>query len=620
MVLVSKLRITLDKKIDSLSLEEQKILLKQLEHPRMNRANYNHDFGSKHVKIGVIGDTHIGHKMFDEEFFMKAVSYFNKEKVSAVYHVGDILEGMSGREGHIYELSKIGFQSQIKYASELFNEFKVPVFGITGNHDQWYLKKNNAGVDVGSELEKSVKKFTYLGMNEADVFLNGKIKMKLFHPNDGSAYATCFDDKTEILTEDGWKLFKDLSNERVATLNLNKDEFEWQTPTEVTDKEYDGKLLHFKARTFDLLVTPNHRMLVRKYPNNLLQSRVKNFIMPKKSHRKINFDWVVKEAKELKNCKRQEWQMKRTCSNWQGKLIEEIDIPFRKSKNNVKVHHFGKQHIDDVAELIAWYVTEGHIRKSKLQIAQYKKINPENFASIVDLFRRMGVEPKQSRDRDITFGSMELCEWLLSECGSGSKYKHLPKWLKNQPRDVLQIVFDTMIAGDGWVSGDGFGYRSISKQLLSDFEEIAIKLGYAVTENGDSVSISKVQVMPTINFKPTEIDYRGRIYCVSVPNSYIMVRRNGRAVWSGNSYKLQKLMESFGGGEKPHLLFEGHYHKALYMFNRNIHGFESGTLMGQSEFMRLKKIPAHKGFWCVDLWIGDKSIERLKPEFLAKYD
>jgi len=34
---------------------------------------------------------------------------------------------------------------------------------------------------------------------------------------------------------------------------------------------------------------------------------------------------------------------------------------------------------------------------------------------------------------------------------------------------------------------------------------------------------------------PIFIPYRGKVYCVSVPNHIIYVRRNGKAVWSGNS-------------------------------------------------------------------------------------
>ena len=145
-------------------------------------------------KIGIISDTHIGHEMFDEGLFKHAGQVFRKEKVEAVYHSGDILEGMSGRDGQVFELAQIGFSQQINYAEELFKKYfkGLQVYGITGNHDDWYKKRNNGGISVGEELEKRVPNFHFLGENEADVTLNPGITMKLFHPGDGTAYATSY--------------------------------------------------------------------------------------------------------------------------------------------------------------------------------------------------------------------------------------------------------------------------------------------------------------------------------------------------------------------------------------------------------------------------------------------
>jgi len=37
------------------------------------------------------------------------------------------------------------------------------------------------------------------GYGEGDLVIGDTIRLKLFHPNDGTAYASCFDDETEIL-------------------------------------------------------------------------------------------------------------------------------------------------------------------------------------------------------------------------------------------------------------------------------------------------------------------------------------------------------------------------------------------------------------------------------------
>ena len=94
--------------------------------------------------------------------------------------------------------------------------------------------------------------------------------------------------------------------------------------------------------------------------------------------------------------------------------------------------------------------------------------------------------------------------------------------------------------------------------------------------------------------------------------------RDGTAY--ADSYKIQKLIESFTGGEKPNVVLSGHYHKSLFLARRNVFGFECGTLCGQSRFMRGKKLQAHQGFGIIDLYVGDEGVDRLKHEWIQLYE
>jgi len=182
----------LEQLLTNMSKSEQKTLLTQLKYPKSIKKTYEHKFPRKRARFGVISDTHIGAESFDEDAMLKTFDFFKKEKVDAIYHCGDILEGMSGRPGHIYELKQVGLDAQLNYAADLLSQTDIPIYGITGNHDQWYMKKGDMGVDVGTLLENKLKNFTYLGMNEADIIMGKGVKMKLMHPNDGSAYATSY--------------------------------------------------------------------------------------------------------------------------------------------------------------------------------------------------------------------------------------------------------------------------------------------------------------------------------------------------------------------------------------------------------------------------------------------
>ena len=72
------------------------------------------------------------------------------------------------------------------------------------------------------------------------------------------------------------------------------------------------------------------------------------------------------------------------------------------------------------------------------------------------------------------------------------------------------------------------------------------------------------------------------------------------------SYRPQKWVESFCGGDKPNVLLMGHVHKQCYIFERNVHIFSGGCLSLQSAWMKSKRLAAHSGFWIIDLWIGKK--------------
>lgn len=73
--------------------------------------------------------------------------------------------------------------------------------------------------------------------------------------------APCFDEQTEILTDSGWKLFKNLDGtEKVASRVEGKLEFVY--PSEYFDYLVEGELVGYKSRDIDFLITPHHKCLV----------------------------------------------------------------------------------------------------------------------------------------------------------------------------------------------------------------------------------------------------------------------------------------------------------------------------------------------------------------------
>jgi hypothetical protein len=104
-------------------------------------------------------------------------------------------------------------------------------------------------------------------------------------------------------------------------------------------------------------------------------------------------------------------------------------------------------------------------------------------------------------------------------------------------------------------------------------------------------------------------------------DSWIRVMHAGGGSAYATSYAPQKIVESLQGGEKPAVLFIGHYHKLSYNLIRNVHTIQCGCTEDQTIFMRKRKIEAHVGGGLVHL-SRDKNgiINRVRTEFITAFD
>lgn len=98
-----------------------------------------------------------------------------------------------------------------------------------------------------------------------------------------------------------------------------------------------------------------------------------------------------------------------------------------------------------------------------------------------------------------------------------------------------------------------------------------------------------------------------------------------RHPWDGTayaiSYKPQKIIDAMSGGEKPNLLAVGNYHKAEYLFYRNVHCIQVGCFQGQTPFMRGRGLAANLGGWIVEADVDSTgTLERIAPEFIPFYN
>ncbi|MEY4386228.1 MAG: hypothetical protein RLY20_1511 [Verrucomicrobiota bacterium] len=76
-------------------------------------------------------------------------------------------------------------------------------------------------------------------------------------------------------------------------------------------------------------------------------------------------------------------------------------------------------------------------------------------------------------------------------------------------------------------------------------------------------------------------------------STIVKVQHPGGGSAYARSYTAQKQVEAFEGGEKPHILIQGHYHVSNYMQDRNIHviglpGFQDQTIFARKKRLRME--------------------------------
>jgi len=345
----------------------------------------------------------------------------------------------------------------------------------------------------------------------------------------------CYDKKTEILTSNGFKLIKNVTKkDLLATFNPKTKTLEYHKPTAIQKIRFKGKLINFKSKSYNLLVTPDHKIWCKKTPRS---------------------PYLFVEAEELVRSKTA-YSTRLSCyaDNWIGKKMKSYTIPAQRDTINRSMsnsHQKGdkkKIPMEKWIEFIGWYISEGSMFKTSrnyiVTISQHFNHNKNNFNRIVSLTKDMGFIPYFTKDKkEIRIFSKQLYKALKKLFAKGAINKRIPPEFKQLSKKHLKILYETLMKGDGDYRGNR--YTTKSKQLADDFCELLLKLSKSGTVSHDSVcyriSISDKNAPQLGNNRTKKlyvksIPYDGYVYDVTVQNHLIFVRRNGKACWSSNCY------------------------------------------------------------------------------------
>lgn len=370
-----------------------------------------------------------------------------------------------------------------------------------------------------------------------------------------------------ICTKEGWKRFEDISeDEEILTLNTTTNQIEIQQINKRIYEPYKGKMYKIKNKnTLDITVTPNHRLLLLSPKNEYIYVTAKELYDNKKSYLFNGKYKIVKEAV------------------WNAPYNENYIIPAVKltDLNNRLPNILKERYTEDLViksedwfAFLGIYLADGHcggtvcnVYKNDGYDVVITQKKPKTQKIIEELLDKLPLKYRTQNFEDgkkqYHIADARLYDYLFPLGNSHTKY--IPFDIKQASSDLLKILFDWFMLGDGrsvnskqltWSKKESV--FSTSKQLILDLKEIQLKINKSgnITEylpkdryiGNRLIKQENTHLQYNLNLSQTkhiyldrrnvtiaEIDFDDYVACVNVPNGNFYVMVNGKSHWTGNS-------------------------------------------------------------------------------------
>lgn len=441
----------------------------------------------------------------------------------------------------------------------------------------------------------------------------------------------CYSEDTEVLSISGWKLIKDLyMGELILTFNPTNSKCYFQSVLQLHKSFYDGEMVHIKTHNhIDLLLTPNHTVLFK----DRIRSKNSKIYKTLGKLGKVN-DWRKVEASSLPN----------------GNIDMPVSYPTA-DKEDYPIE-------DNKLKILAWIITEGFRCQRTtntgnlgdgISITQSLKVNPSNCVEIRNCFTNLNIHYTERIRSD----GHKCLDFHISPNLVRQHFNHLldqtnlhiiPLWiLQNCSKRQLNIFFQTLIKGDGTerrslgvcisnvfftdlrINADRMsylchllGYKSFiyTRQHTTPLSRRDLKYRYHVNINLTNNHPERKKGNKndtTITYgKVGKAIYKGYVYCPTVANAFIIVRRNDKSCICGNSAYASILMNCI---DYRH----GEWKKIDHFDPTSHYGYYKGTVNMTADFHPIvyartnEQSTTPKGEW------ERKSLKE-ELEFITKYE
>jgi len=367
-------------------------------------------------------------------------------------------------------------------------------------------------------------------------------KLSYSHPIFMGVDWGCHDEETRILTEDGFRYFRELTGkERVAQWDPDTRKMTFVEPKVLTVRDWDKPLLHFKTDGYDLMVTDTHRM---------------------RTGTRQSSAWLTESAG--KTAARGGAAKFVGYVGWDGEERETFMLPGVARSAGYAGSAARELRMDDWLELLGYFISEGGVclrgddqKPYCIKMSQRASANHEKALAMKACMGRLGIPfsefpNEETSDLNWTICGKQYWRWYADNIGMHGDAKRIPREFLALSKRQLRILFEALVDGDG--SRDpregctGGSYFSTSRALCEDFQELCIRLGMRciVSLHAEAAGNRKTRwraswsegrdhCFNAPNKNVEHVPYSGKVYCCAVPSGYIVTERNGRIAYQGNT-------------------------------------------------------------------------------------
>lgn len=335
----------------------------------------------------------------------------------------------------------------------------------------------------------------------------------------------CYDDQTEILIQRDNEIqfapfSKLIDSDLVAAYNIATNSYSFEKPKSLYSSDFNGELHYFNHKSFDLMVTENHNMLISK------KNHKKDYELRRAGLPRIDV-WDDYALVPARNCAGA-YRMKTSAFNKDGHLVN----LFNQENDQYTL-----------GCLVGFFLGDGHSGGTFANGITFhlKKKRKLDFIKSIATSLNLKFAEKSS----FIIYAPNIREIFAQFYDEDSK-KILPSSYLQANLEFRQGLIEGLINSDGSIKRSTWCYTTNSKKLADSIQILGSTIGLTFSLNINDKSIyilncnsrsdaPRFDTTQKGTASLTKQPYIGKIYCATVSTGVLVVRRNNKIALSGNS-------------------------------------------------------------------------------------